>query len=108
MWELGFCGVEGGEEGINCMVSHSTQINIQLHQVGKLIHNSNQNARYNYPKKTLFTFSFKYTFQKHQLIFSYTKYYGAQYSLIYMQSLIFLSTALLFNAATIYFPTFNS
>jgi len=22
-----------------------------LHQVGKLIHNSNQNARYNYPKK---------------------------------------------------------
>jgi len=28
----------------------STQINIQLHQVSKLIHNSNQNARYNYPK----------------------------------------------------------
>jgi len=26
------------------------QINIQLHQVGKLIHNSNQNARCNYSK----------------------------------------------------------
>ena len=31
----------------------STQINIQLHQVGKLIHNSNQNARYNYPKSLI-------------------------------------------------------
>ena len=29
----------------------STQINTQLHQVGKLIHNSNQNARYNYPNQ---------------------------------------------------------
>ena len=33
-------------------VAESTQINTQLHQVGKLIHNSNQNARYNYPKFT--------------------------------------------------------
>ena len=30
--------------------AESTQINTQLHQVGKLIHISNQNARYNYPK----------------------------------------------------------
>ena len=30
--------------------AESTQINTQKHEVGKLIHNSNQNARYNYPK----------------------------------------------------------
>ena len=29
----------------------------QLHQVGKLIHNSNQNARYNYPKFVIHVFS---------------------------------------------------
>ena len=39
--------------------AESTQINTQLHQVGKLTHNSNQNARYNYPKFTV-QFSLKF------------------------------------------------
>ena len=40
--------------GVETCRAESTQINTQLHQVGKLIHNSNQNARYNYAKEQCF------------------------------------------------------